>query len=271
MSRDAGVAIHPSAVIDEDAVLDPSVQVGPYSVIGPGVEIARDVQLGPHVVVERDTRIAEGCRISAGAVLGSDPQDLKYMGERTWLEVGPRTVIREYATVNRGTAAVGTTSVGADCLLMAYVHVAHDCRLGDHVILANSVNMGGHVDIGDWAVVGGLTAIHQFVRIGAHAMVGGAARVSQDVAPYSVVGGSPAATYGVNRIGLERRGFEAETIRELKRAMRAAFRGSLPFGRALDELDADEPCAEVAAFIAFARETRRGVTPGRRGAEPPDA
>ena len=271
MSREPAVSIHPTAVVDEAASISDTASVGPYSVIGPGVEIGDDVQLGPHVVVERDTRIADGCRISTGAVLGSDPQDLKYVGERTWLEVGPRTVVREFATLNRGTAAAGITAVGSDCLIMAYAHIAHDCHIGDHVVLANSVNMGGHVEIGDWAVVGGLTALHQFVRVGAHAMIGGASRVSQDAAPFSIVAGSPAASYGVNRIGLERRGFAPEVIRELKRALRTLFRSPVPLGTAIESLESDDASPEVREIIAFVRSSERGVTPGRRGADSPDA
>ena len=144
----------------------PGVAVGPYSIIGPGVSVGRGTVLGPHVLLERDTTVGEQCQIAKGAVLGSDPQDLKYEGEPSQLIVGDRTVVREYATLNRGTRASGKTTVGSDCLIMAYAHVAHDCEIGNHVVLSNAVNMAGHVVIEDWAIVGGLTAIHQFVRIG---------------------------------------------------------------------------------------------------------
>ncbi|MFV1986769.1 MAG: acyl-ACP--UDP-N-acetylglucosamine O-acyltransferase [Gemmatimonadota bacterium] len=257
-------SIHPTAVIDDRASVGAGVSVGPYAVIGPGVEIGDRTQIGPHVVVERDTRVGAECRISAGAVLGTDPQDLKYVGERTWLEVGPRTVIREFATLNRGTAAAGLTVVGTDCLIMAYAHVAHDCRIGDHVVLSNATNMGGHVEIGEWAVVGGVTAIHQFVRIGPHAMVGGASRISRDVAPYTLVAGNPAALYGINRIGLERRGFEAGTIDTLSRGFRDIFRSKTPLLEAVAAVPADA-ADEVRAIADFVAASERGITTWARG------
>ncbi len=252
---------HPTALVHPDAQVAPTASIGPYSIIGPRVTLGDGVQVGPHVLVERDTTVGEECRLAKGAVLGTDPQDLKYEGESTVLEVGARTVVREYATLNRGTAASGRTVVGADCLVMAYVHVAHDCRIGDHVILANAVNMGGHVEIGDWAIVGGVTAIHQFVRIGAHAFVGGGSRVPQDVAPYLTVAGNPCAAYGLNTVGLRRRGFPAETLQGLRRAYRKIFQSGLNIGQALDELEAEDGHPpEVRRLIAFIRESRRGIT-----------
>lgn len=257
---------HETAVMDPDARIAPSAEIGPYVVVGPGVEIGARARVGPHVLIERDTRVGADCTLGAGAVLGTDPQDLKYAGERTWLEVGERTVIREYATLNRGTTASGTTVVGRDCMVMTYAHVAHDCRIGDHVILANAVNMGGHVRIGDWAIVGGLTAIHQFVRVGRHAFVGGASRLSKDVPPYTLVAGNPCAAYGLNREGLQRRGFPPETIAALRRAWRRIFRSGLPVGRALVALEEDgSPVAEVRELVAFIRESGRGVTARRGG------
>jgi UDP-N-acetylglucosamine acyltransferase len=248
-------------VVDGDAELDESVSLGPFAVVGPGVSLGKGVKVGPHALVEKNTRVGAGCEIHNGAVLGTDPQDLKYEGEESWLEVGPRTVIREYATLNRGTAASGTTRVGADCLVMAYAHVAHDCRLGDHVILANSVAMGGHVEIGDWAVVGGLVAVHQFVRIGEHAFVGGGSRLPQDVVPYTTVAGNPCAAYGINSEGLRRRSFEDETIRDLKRAYRAIFRSDRAIGDALDALEQKGGLRqEVRAMVRFVRASERGIT-----------
>lgn len=252
---------HPSAVVDPDAEMAESVGIGPFAVVGPGVSLADGVQVGPHALVERNTRVGESCEIHKGAVLGTDPQDLKYEGEESWLEVGPRTVVREFATLNRGTAAAGTTRVGSDCLIMAYAHVAHDCRLGDHVILANSVAMGGHVEIGDHAIVGGLVAIHQFVRIGEHAFVGGGSRLPQDVPPFVTVAGNPCAAYGINSEGLRRRDFPPDTIRALQRAYRAIFRSEHHIGRALEELAAEgEPIPEVARLVEFIRASERGVT-----------
>ena len=180
--------IHPSAIVDSDAQIGEGVSIGPWALIGPGVSVGHGTTIGPRVLIERDTILGEDCKVGNGAVLGTDPQDLKYRGELSTLEIGDRTVIREFATLNRGTAASGRTVVGSDCLLMAYTHVAHDCELGNHVILANSVNMAGHVRIEDWVIVGGLTPIHQFVRIGAHAFVGGGSRVSQDVQTHARAG-----------------------------------------------------------------------------------
>ncbi len=252
---------HATAIIHPDAVLDESVSVGPYSIIGPGVVIEEDVRVGPHVLVEKDTRIGRGCMMAKGAVLGTDPQDIKYGGEETSLEVGERTVVREYATLNRGTATSGVTRVGSDSLIMAYAHIAHDCRIGDHVILANAVNMGGHVEIEDWAIVGGVTAIHQFVRIGCHSFIGGGSRVPQDVAPYVMVAGNPCAAYGLNTVGLRRRGFPAETVQALRRAYRMIFRSGQNVGRATDELGREEgQPPEIERLVTFIRDSRRGVT-----------
>ncbi|HKK07610.1 MAG TPA: acyl-ACP--UDP-N-acetylglucosamine O-acyltransferase [Gemmatimonadota bacterium] len=252
---------HPTALIDPAAEVAASASVGPYTIIGPGVRLEEGVQVASHVLIERDTRVGRDARIHHGAVLGTDPQDMKYGGESSTLAIGSRTTIREYATLNRGTAASGVTRVGDDCLVMAYAHVAHDCHLGDHVILANTVNMGGHVEIGDWAIVGGVTAIHQFVRIGRHAFVGGGSRIPQDVAPYVTVAGSPAAAYGINTEGLRRRDFDEATVRELRRAYRTLFRSELNLGDAVRCLEEEgEPIPEVREMIEFIRASERGVT-----------
>jgi UDP-N-acetylglucosamine acyltransferase len=259
-SAAAAADVHPTALIDPSAELAPGVVVGPYSIIGPNVRVGARTRVGSHVLIERDTHVGEECTISQGAVLGTDPQDLKYMGEPTLLTVGDRTVIREYATLNRGTAASGLTAVGSDCMLMAYTHVAHDCQLGNHVILSNAVNMAGHVTIGDWAIVGGLTPIHQFVRIGAHAFVGGATRVAKDVPPYVKAAGSPMELYGLNSVGLQRRGMPEEVRRELKRAYRIFFASNhnvaQALARAREELRA---IPEVEVFVSFFENSTRGV------------
>ena len=252
--------VHPTALIDPSAELAPGVVVGPYSIIGPGVRVGARTRIAGHVLIERDTSVGEECTIHQGAVLGTDPQDLKYMGEPTTLTVGDRTVIREYATLNRGTIASGITRVGSDCMLMAYCHVAHDCHLGNHVILSNAVNMAGHVTIGDWAIVGGLTPIHQFVRIGSHAFVGGATRVAKDVPPYVKAAGSPMELYGLNSVGLQRRGIPEEVRRELKRAYRLFFASNhnvaQALARAREELRA---LPEVEVFLTFFENSERGV------------
>lgn len=253
--------VHPTAVIDPTAELGTDVTVGPYSVIGPDVVIGNGTRIGPHVLIERDTIIGAECQIHKGAVLGTDPQDLKFEGERTQLIIGDRTVVREFATLNRGTAAHGRTEVGSDCLLMAYVHVAHDCVLGDHVIISNAVNMGGHVIIEDWASVGGVTAIHQFVRIGSHAFVGGASRVAKDVPPYVRAAGNPIKMAGLNSVGLQRRGFSEEVRRELKRAYRLIYHSSLNVSQALEQARSElQLFPEVEHMLAFIDASERGIT-----------
>ena len=253
--------VHATAIVDAAAELGQGVVVGPWALIGPGVEVGDGTEIGPRVFIERDTLVGEDCRIANGAVLGTDPQDLKYRGERTTLRVGDRTVIREFATLNRGTSASGRTVVGTDCLLMAYTHVAHDCELGNHVILANSVNMAGHVLIEDWAIVGGLTPIHQFVRIGAHAFVGGGCRVPQDIPPYCRVAGNPPRLYGLNTVGLERRGLSEETRRALKQAYRLLFQGEENLSRAVERVECEVPgIPEVKHLLQFIRSSERGVT-----------
>lgn len=257
----AGPNVHPTALVDPSAELADGVTIGPFSIIGPDVSIGAGTHIGPQVLIERHTSVGERCVIHKGAVLGSDPQDLKFAGEPTRLLVGDRTVIREYATLNRGTSAMGYTSVGSDCLLMAYAHVAHDCNLGDHVILSNAVNMGGHVSIGEWAIVGGMTPIHQFVRIGAHAFVGGGTRAAKDIPPFVKAAGSPMQLYGLNTVGLQRRGFSEEVRRELKRAYRlfflSTYNTSQALSRARDEL---RSFPEIETFISFFEETARGVS-----------
>ncbi len=253
--------IHPTAIVDPDAELGEGVVIGPWAIIGPRVRIGDGTEIGPRVTVERDTTLGEDCQIANGAVLGSDPQDLKFKGERTTLEVGDRTFIREFATLNRGTAASGRTVVGSDCLLMAYAHVAHDCELGNHVVLANSVNMAGHVVIEDWVIVGGLTPIHQFVRIGAHAFVGGGSRISQDVPPYCRAAGNPPRLFGLNSVGLERRGFSDEVRKALKKTYRILFQSSMGLSRALAKADEEvDSIPEVRHLLEFIRASDRGIT-----------
>jgi UDP-N-acetylglucosamine acyltransferase len=251
--------IHPTALIDPSATIAESASVGPFSIIGPNVIIGADSRVHSHVLIAQDTTIGSGCEIHHGAVLGTDPQDLKFGGESTRLIIGDRTTIREYATLNRGTAALGPTEVGADCLLMAYVHVAHDCVLGDHVILSNAVNMGGHVEIEEWAIVGGVTAIHQFTRIGAHAFVGGASRVSKDIPPYVRAAGSPIQLAGLNSVGLERRGFSAEVRQELKRAYKLFFHSKYNVTQALQAASELQPLPEVRRFLDFIESSHRGI------------
>lgn len=256
----AEARVHATALVDDGASLGCGVVVGPYSIVGPGVTLGAGTTLGSHVLIERDTVVGQDCQVFQGAVLGTDPQDLKFKGERTTLEVGDRTVVREYVTVNRGTAASGRTVVGSDCLLMAYAHVAHDCELGNHVVLANAVNMAGHVVIEDWVTVGGLTAIHQFVRIGAHAFVGGASRIAQDVPPYLRAAGSSPKLYGLNSVGLKRRGFSEEVRQALKASYRLLFQSGLNISQGLARAEAEiEPCPEALHLLSFIRNSERGI------------
>jgi UDP-N-acetylglucosamine acyltransferase len=253
--------VHATALVDPTAELGQGVTIGPWALIGPRVRIGDGVAVGPRVLIERDTTVGEDCRIANGAVLGTDPQDLKYKGENTTLEVGARTVIREFATLNRGTSAAGRTVIGSDCLLMAYNHVAHDCELGNHVILSNAVNMGGHVLIEDWVTVGGLTPIHQFVRIGAHAFIGGGSRIPQDVPPYCRAAGNPPKLYGLNTVGLERRGFSEDVRKALKQAYRILFGSSLNLSQALARADQEVVMMpEVRHLLQFIRSGERGIT-----------
>lgn len=250
-----------SAIVHESAVLAPEVVVGPYCVIGENVEIGPGVELGAHVVIERDTTVGAGCRILHGAVLGSDPQDLKYQGERTFLTVGEETIIREYATLNRGTAARGVTSVGRGCLLMAYSHVAHDCELADGVILANSVNLGGNVKVEAYAIIGGMTPVHQFARIGAHAFVGGSSRVTKDIPPFCKAAGNPIRLFGLNSVGLDRRGFPENVKRELRAAYRLFFSSKLNVSQALARARGElHPYPEIEQFLRFIEESDRGIS-----------
>ncbi len=252
--------VHATAVVDATAELAEGVVVGPYAIIGPNVVLGAGTRVGAHAILERDTIVGVDCVIAPSAALGGDPQDLKYRGEASQLVVGDRTVIREFATLNRGTAAHGRTEVGDDCLIMAYAHVAHDCVLGNHVILSNAVNMGGHVKIEDWVSVGGMTAIHQFARIGAHAFIGGASQVRKDVPPYVKASESPPKLYGLNTVGLERRGIPEEVRRELKRAYRLFFQSKLNISQALERARHDlELLPEVEHFITFIESSQRGI------------
>jgi UDP-N-acetylglucosamine acyltransferase len=252
-------AIHVSAIIDPGARLGAGVEVGPFAVVGPGVEAGEGTRIGPHAVVEHTT-LGAGCTVAAGAVLGAAPQDRKYTGAPTRLEVGDGTIIREYATLHRGTEATGLTRVGRGCLLMTYVHVAHDCVIGDHVTIANMVQLAGHVHIEPHATISGLCPIHQFVRIGTHAYVGGGSRVPQDVPPYTTAVGNPLKLYGINTIGLTRAGFPPEVRMALKRAYRLLFNSGLTMSEAATRLRADPSLLpEVRALVDFVVDSERGV------------
>jgi len=257
----AETLVHPTAIVDAGAELGLGVVVGPYSILGPGVTVGDGTHIGPHALLERNTQVGKDCRICKGAVLGSDPQDLKFQGEDSFLSIGDRTTIREYATLNRGTSATGRTVVGTDCLLMAYTHVAHDCEVGNHVIISNASQMAGHVVIEDWAILSGLVAIHQFVRVGAHAFIGGASRIPQNVPPYCRVVGNPPKLYGLNTVGLDRRGFAEDVRGALKATYRLLFQSGLNVSQGIVRAEAEvAQIPEVRHLLAFIRDSERGIT-----------
>lgn len=256
----SGAKIHPTAIVDPGAALGDDVEVGPYAVVGPAVTVGARSVIGTRAILERNVRLGADCRVGTGSILGGDPQDLKFKGEETWVEVGDGTVVREYATVNRGTAQSFRTSIGRKCLVMSYVHVAHDCHIGDEVILSNVVQMAGHITVGDFVTISGLTPIHQFVKIGAYAFIGGLSRVTKDVPPFVKAAGSPMKLYGLNTIGLQRRGFAPETLRELKKAYMLFFQSELNVSQALARARAElAPLPEVTLLIKFVEESERGV------------
>lgn len=253
--------VHPTAVIASDVQLGEKVTVGPYTIIDSDVIIGDGTIIDSHVRIGTGARLGRDCHIHHCAAVGTEPQDLKYAGEKTELFVGDRTVIREFATLNRGTAHRKKTVVGADCLIMAYAHVAHDCRLGDHVILANAVNLAGHVTIEDWVIIGGVVPVHQFVRLGAHCFIGGGYRVSKDIVPYGLAAGYPLKVMGLNRLGLERRGFTKDQLEPLSRAFRLLFRAKLNITQALERIKSDvEQTNEVKHLLEFVEISERGIT-----------
>jgi UDP-N-acetylglucosamine acyltransferase len=254
-------AIHPASFVDDKAQLGAGVVVEPGAVIGPHVQVGDRTRVGSHALLTGWTTIGNDCRIHHGAVLGSPPQDLKYLGECSYLLVGAHTEVREYVTANLATEPGATTRIGSQCLLMAYAHVAHNCQLGDHVIIANAVQMAGYVTIDDWAIVGGGTVIHQFVRIGRHAMIGGGSRIPQDIAPFIKVAGSPPRLAGINAIGLERRGISKETCQALDRAYRILFRDGRVVKDAVAEIRRCFPNVPEAEHLArFAETSTRGLS-----------
>ena len=252
--------IHRTALIDPTARLGQDVSVGPYAIVGPHVTIGDGCAISAHAILERNVRLGTGVKVGYGSVLGSEPQDLKYKGDETWVEIGDDTIIREYCTVNRGTTATGKTTVGERCFIMTYVHLAHDCVVGNDVILANGIQMAGHVTVDDRAIISGLTPIHQFVRIGTYAFVGGASRVNQDVPPFTKAVGNPVHLYGLNSVGLQRAGFAPDVKLALKRAYRLLFNSDLTVSQGIARARAELPSlAEVETFLRFIEESQRGV------------
>lgn len=257
--------IHPTALIDPKAELDAEVVVGPYTVIGAGVQIGRGTSVGAHCVIQGPTAIGRENRIFQFSSLGADPQDMKYRGEPTRLEIGDRNTIREFCTFNRGTAQdTGVTRLGDDNWVMAYVHLAHDVQVGHHTILANNATLAGHVHVGDWVIVGGLTGVHQFCRIGAHAMTGFQSHVSQDVPPFMMVSGHPLAVHGFNIEGLRRRGFSKDRLGLVKQMHRLLYRE----GRTLEDAQGaigqlkgqvQEADVDIELMLDFLKASHRGI------------
>ena len=255
------MGIHPTAIVSSEAKLAEDVEIGPYSIIGPDVEIGKGTIVGPHAVIEGPTRIGTGCRIFQFASIGAPPQDLKFKGERCEVIIGNNNTIREFVTIHRATAAdIAMTCMGDNNLLMAYCHVAHNCKLGNNIVMANAANLAGHVHVEDYAIIGGMSGVHQFTRIGCHAMISGASAVTQDVPPYVTVAGNHARPYGLNVIGLKRRGFSDETVGYLKKAYRIIFRSSLLLTQAVEKIREEiTESPEVDHFVAFIEHSTRGV------------
>lgn len=255
------MAIHSTAIVASGAELDSSVEVGPYAVIGPNVRLAAGVKVGPHAVLEGHTTVGTGTHIFQFASVGAQPQDLKYAGEPTRLEIGAHNQIREFSTLHIGTAGGGgVTQVGDKNLFMAYSHVAHDCIVGNGCILANCATLAGHVTLEDYVIVGGLAAAHQFTRIGKHAFISGGAMVTMDVPPYCTAQGDRAELTGLNTVGLTRHGFTEEQVARIKRAYRTLFRSKLGLREALAQVKAEnEGHSEIDHFVKFIEGSERGV------------
>ena len=254
------VRIHPTAIIHKDAQLAEDVEVGPWAYIGPHCTVGAGSVIQMRATLEEHVHLAARVSVGVGSVLGGRPQDLKFKGEVTTVEVGEGTTIREYATINRGTSESFKTTVGAGCFLMSYVHLAHDCHIGDGVIISNATQLAGHVKIADRAILSGLCAVHQFVKIGRHAFVGGSSRVVKDVPPFVKAVGNPVKLYGLNSVGLQRSGFSDSTLAELKKAYRLFFRSDVNISQAMERARSElQPFPEVQAFIAFVEASDRGI------------
>ena len=255
------MSIDPRAVIEAGAKLAADVEVGPFAIIGANVEIGPGCRIGPHSIVTGHTKLGAGNQVFQFASIGDAPQDKKYAGEPTRLEIGERNVFREFVTVNRGTTHdEGVTRIGSDNLFMAYTHIAHDCRVGNHVVMANVATLAGHVEIGDHVIMGGLSAVHQFCKIGAHAFIANNAAVTRDVPPYVMAVGQPAEPHSVNATGLSRRGFTPEQVRNVKSAFRVLYRSEVPLEEALAKLrEAAATQPEVATFVEFIGRSTRSL------------
>ena len=255
------VNIHPTAIVEAGAALGEDVEIGPYAYIGPHVEIGSGTHVGAHAVIAGHTRIGVGNRIFSQVALGGPPQDMKYAGEATRLEIGDYNTIREFCTCNTGTVQdKGVTTLGSHNWIMAYVHIAHDCVVGDHVVMANATTLAGHVEIGDWTVLGGMTGVHQFCKVGPHVITAGGSIVLKDIPPYVMAAGNPAHANGINSEGLRRRGLPAGAIERVRRAYKTLYREGLTLAEAMQRLEADAAqSTEVALLLEFLRRVERGI------------
>ena len=262
--------IHPLAFVSPEAVIGENVEIGPYAYIDKDVVIGDNCKIHPHAVIYSYVRMGKGCEVFPGAVVGAIPQDLKYDGEVTYVEIGDHVTIRECATINRGTKASGkgVTKVGSNTLIMSYVHIAHDCRVGDHCILVSYVGIAGETDVDDWAIIGGGTKVHQFSHIGTHAMVGGACKVNKDIPPYSICGRDPICYAGINIVGLRRRGFESDVIRNIKDIYDTIYFQGYNISDGCAKVDAGFPqSVEKDTILSFIRNSKRGIVRGNDSSE----
>jgi len=254
--------IHPTAIVDPKAEIADGVDIGPYSVIEKDVVINQETKVGPHVVIREGTRIGKRCRIFQFASIGEAPQFLGYKGEKTFLQIGDENIIREFVTLHRGTVkGGGKTVIGNKNFFMAYSHVAHDCRIGNEVIMSNAATLAGHIVIEDWAIIGGLVAVHQFIRVGAYAIIGGFSGVLLDIPPYTKAQGDRAKLFGLNTVGLKRANFSEETLKALKKAYRIIFRSGLTLEKAIKKVGEDEifQTPEVQHLLDFIQHSKRGI------------
>jgi len=251
--------IHPTAIVSADAELGADVQVGAYAIIGEGCTVGDGCIIAPRAVLEKNVTLGARVKVGVGTVLGGDPQDLKYKGEHTTVEIGEGTTIREYTTINRGTTQSFKTTVGANCFLMSYVHLAHDCHVGNGVIISNGTQLAGHVTVDEKAILSGLVAVHQFATIGRYSFIGGCSRVAKDVPPYVKAVGNPIKLYGLNSVGLERNGVPEDVRRELKRAYRLFFKSELNLSQARERAAAElKSFPEIKEFLEFFDRSDRG-------------
>ena len=254
-----GTGIHPTAIIEPGARIGVNVSIGPYAIIERDVVIGDSSEIGPHAMICNGTRLGDRCRVFMGASIGQEPQDKKYAGEKTLTVIGEDTLIREYVTINRGTSDRGETRIGKRGWIMAYCHIAHDCFVGDDATISNALAMAGHVTVGDGVTISGVVTINQFLRIGDYAMVGARSRIASDIVPYALVGTEPMRIAGVNKVGLERRGFGADRLRNIKNAYKILFRDALSLDDALAKIDAGfAGDADVKRLMDFVRGSERG-------------